>query len=133
VDAGLWIEFENKTMITDLPGPIRSIALSAPFTRLKVAVALDNGGVIAWPRLRDRGEFTRFGEGMEKPVIGFSRGGNLVAATTSEFRVYSTDQEKLKLIATGQVQGGEPIAVLSAAALDEFAIVTRTGEVRVYV
>ena len=87
--------------------------------------------MLLWPTLPQRTPRCRFGEGMIRPVVAFTRGGALVAATKDEVRIYSTENETLRAISTSRGPGTAPIAVVAAEGLDEFALFMENGEVLV--
>src|SRR5213078_5367149 len=62
--------------VEPMPRMVRQIAVTAPFTRLRIAVAFDEGGTLIW----EDGGNKSFGDGLIDPLITFTRGGFLVAA-----------------------------------------------------
>lgn len=110
-----------------LPQSARRVASSPPFTRVRVAIGFDDGGVVLW----DEGTQHQFGEGMSEPKIGFTRSGLLVAADRQEARVYRTDGFTLWRHASFPIHGIVPIAVCPAAKLNEIGFIAADGLVRV--
>jgi tetratricopeptide (TPR) repeat protein len=121
----------GKSSVLDLGRPIVDVVASAPFTRMRIAVAHDDGGVVLWPDSAEKKQ-CRFGQGMQSPVIGFTRGGDLVAATKSEVRVYRTESESLGIACSVNGPGDEPYAVLPADGVDEYALFLKNGDVQVW-
>lgn len=130
-DSSLISLYDGKSGVVDLGRPIRALVASAPFTRLRLGVAQDEGGVVLWPDTPGRKQ-CRFGQGMMSPVIGFTRGGDLISVTKSEVRIYRTEAETLEIVCSVNGPGEEPFAVLPADGVDEFGIFLKNGEVQVW-
>lgn len=114
--------------VASLPRPVLWLAASAPFTRVRVAAAMTEGGVVLWEDGREQ----PFGEGMAAPRVAFTRGGLLIALTADEGRVYQTDGTGLKLQSPFRGPGGMPLAVVPTPRINEFAVFMPDGVVRVY-
>jgi hypothetical protein len=120
----------GATQREQLPGPVRSLAAAAPFTRVRVAAALQEGGMLFW----EDGESRPFADGMAEPAVGFTRGGALVAVATGLGRAYRTEGKTLKLHSSfaSFSPEGPPVAVTPTDQLNQFAVFTADGQVRVY-
>ncbi len=131
--SGLITFHAGKSEVTQLHRTIRSIVASAPFTRTRIAIAMEEGGVVLWPEGKG-GKQNRinFGQGMFAPVIGFTRGGDLIAATKTEVRVYHTEGETLVISCSVAGPGEEPYAVLPAEGVDEYALFLKNGDVQIW-
>lgn len=125
------ILYRSKLSTLEMPNPIFALAVTTPFTRLRVAVSLDEGGVLMWPTPPQRLMRCNFGEGMARPMVAFTRGGALIAATKEEIRIYSTENENLRILANSPGPGKNPIAVVPAEGLNEYALFLENGEVLV--
>ena len=112
-----------------LPHPVTRIAASAPFTRVRLAVAMEEGGVLFW----EHGDSLPFGEGMASPAVAFARDGMLVAISRGVGRAYRTDGHTVKLRSTFASFSlpGPPVAVTPTHVLNHFAIFGTDGLVRV--
>jgi hypothetical protein len=119
----------GKQQTRELSSGAVSLALSAPFTRLRVAVALENGGLLFWPQENKQ---EKFAVGLSRPAIAFTRGGELIAATKDEIRIYRTDDTRLQIIATTPGPGHIPVSVLPASRIDEYALILENGDVQVF-
>ena len=111
------------------PGPIKRMAAAAPLTRVRVALSMEEGGVLVW----DDGDWKPFADGMAEPAVAFTRGGALVALSGGLGRAYQTDGKALRLVAsfTSFSGGGAPVAVTPTNLLNHFAVFTSDGMVRV--
>ncbi|HWE97186.1 MAG TPA: hypothetical protein VG269_24715 [Tepidisphaeraceae bacterium] len=114
--------------IEPLHRPVRHLAVSAPHTYLRVAAAMDEGGMVFW----GDGRSQSFGEGLFEPLITFTRGGMLVAADSLAGRIYATDRGSVRRRGDFTFSGGRPISLLSTNKLDEFAALTSDGAVTVF-
>jgi hypothetical protein len=111
---------------------IVSVCGSAPGSRPRVALGFDEGGLLFWGDVYYRGLAQPFATGMAFPVLGFTAGGDLVAADGDGCEVYATQDRRLRL--KGELHGGRraPLAVLPLPQPDQFALFTPDGEVAVY-
>ncbi|HYF50596.1 MAG TPA: hypothetical protein VEJ63_14385 [Planctomycetota bacterium] len=119
----------DEQLTRELPSKAVALAISAPFTRLRIAVSLENGGVLFWPQENKQ---EKFAVGLTRPAIGFTRGGELIAATKEEIRIYQTESARLQIIATTAGPGHQPVSVLPATRIDEYALILENGDVQVF-
>lgn len=119
----------NTGLVPDpMPRPVRRLAISSPHTRLRVAVGLEEGGMLLWPD----GPNTPFGDGLTDPLVAFTRGGTLVAADAREGRVYRTDGGAPHRRGDFAGLGANPVALTPTNRLNEFAAFAADGKVTVY-
>jgi tetratricopeptide (TPR) repeat protein len=111
-----------------LARPCKQIVGSPSFTNLRVALAFDEGGLVIW----DEGTAHPFAHGMINPVIGFTRGAALVAASRDEMRIYRTDGFKVSKPATFTINEMNAMAVCAASKMNEIGIIGSNGRVCVY-
>jgi tetratricopeptide (TPR) repeat protein len=114
--------------VEPMPRMVRQIAVTAPFTRLRIAVAFDEGGTLIW----EDGGNKSFGDGLIDPLITFTRGGFLVAAAADIGRVYRTAGNDARKVGEFSGPGAGAIALTPTDRLDEFALFTSEGKVSVY-
>jgi hypothetical protein len=117
--------------VVNFDRPVVSLAGSAPNTRARIAVAFVQGGTVYWndfegPRTQS------FSDDLSHPVVGFNRGGLLIAAGEEGGEVYATQDRRLKRKAELPAFRSKPIAVLPGPRTDQFAIGTADGEITVY-
>jgi hypothetical protein len=118
----------GQVSVDSLPGVVRELAASPPFTRVRVAAALREGAVMLW----EDGEQRHFAEGLANPSVGFTRGGSPVVVTKALGRAYRTDDRSIKLHATFTGPDTDPLGVVATDKIDQFATLGPDGVVRVY-
>lgn len=111
-----------------LPADVRRLAASPQHTRVRVAAAFDEGGVVLW----EDGASQPFGQGLTDPRIAFTRSGFLVAAAAEGGRVYRTVDQKVVAIGSFEHGRAKPLAVLPTNVLNEFALLSEDGWVSVF-
>lgn len=127
----LVMERSRPTMAVTCQETIFSLAGSAANTRPRVAATFEHGGSIYWHD-SDGGHTQNFGSELSRPVVGFDRLGQLIAAGRGQCHIYRTQFSNLNLIAEGEIADSPPIAVLPEPRSRQFAIVTASGEVTIY-
>jgi tetratricopeptide (TPR) repeat protein len=121
----------ESTKVVDLPGAILGIHGSAPFSRARVAVALEQGAMLYWDESQEH--VSPFAVDLVAPVLQFIDGGWLVAASEEQCHVYRTAENyTIRWEASVSHRHGPPIAVLSTARPHEFALVCQNGTVATY-
>ncbi|HMO15082.1 MAG TPA: hypothetical protein PKD64_13280 [Pirellulaceae bacterium] len=108
---------------------ICGIATSPPYTRLRVGMALDNG-IAYFKDHIDASNYRILCSEMERPHMLFTRSGHLVAATDNHCQIFSTRDDLPALV--GELTISESLALLPTNAPNEFATITKRGEVKVY-
>jgi hypothetical protein len=122
---------DGSTEIIDMPESIRGLSCSALHTRRRVAVTFDVGGRVLWDEAPQR-HAECFSMSFESPVAAFTQFGWLVAASTDECEIYSTNNRRVRLEATCQWPHAEPIAVLDTSVANEFAVCFADSRVLTY-
>ncbi|HVW37630.1 MAG TPA: hypothetical protein VHB99_10010, partial [Pirellulales bacterium] len=133
VAAGCGLSFirQNRSWTVPLPGTTTQLVGSAPHTRPRIGVAMEQGGLIFWgdhaaaPR-------TPFASDMLEPRIALTHGGLLVAASKDEIDVYRTAENQLRLHVRVPGNGTTPLAVAPTLSANEFAIVYLGGRVAIH-
>jgi hypothetical protein len=128
----LWF-IRHSRLSADVRLPDTAIQLigSAPHTRARIAVAMQQGGLILWgdhaaaPR-------TPFASDMPEPRIALTHGGLLVAASKDEIDVYRTAENQLRLHVRVPGNGATPLAVAATHCANEFAIIYLDGRVAIH-
>ena len=110
------------------PSPVRRLAVSPPHARLRVAAALEDGGMLIWHDRRAQ----PFAQGLADPHVAFTRGGALVAADRERGRVYRTDTGDLRHALDFGGVGPDVIALTPTDHANQFAAFTSGGQVTVY-
>lgn len=121
----------KRMSVATLPGAITQLIGSAPHTRPRIAVAMQQGGTILWGDQAEAPQ-TPFASDMLEPRIALTRRGWLVAASKDEIDVYATASGKLKLHARTRGDGAAPLAALSTHNVNQFALLYPGGRVVVY-
>ena len=110
---------------------IRSLTCWGSRTQTRVAATFPHGCALVWHD--SSGCSTEFfASGVSNPTVGFNRLGDLVVASAGAFQVYSTRNRRLTLVAESSRAYSEPIAVLPAPSFDQFALVSDSGQVKVF-
>jgi hypothetical protein len=131
--AGRWLAHVTPAGTAreeSLPRPARSMVSAEPFTRVRVAVAMEEAGLVCW----DDGDVRAFAEGMPAPAVAFTRGGALVAVSATLGRVYRGEGKALKLQSSFATFNANqsPVAVTATDQLNHFATFGADGLVRVF-
>lgn len=108
-------------------GTVRSLSGSPPHTTTRVVAGLDHGGMILWPTGRGEGAQVYFSQDMERPAVGLTRDGFLVAASGSECEVFGTQGGQLKLLARSALGGARIVAVLPGPKPRQFLLFSADG------
>ena len=117
---------DGRVKIIDMPGKILGLHGSAPLSRARVAVALEQGAMLYWDDFQERS--SPFAGELAAPVVQFIEGGWLVAAAEKECHVYRTAENyKLRWEANLPHFHGAVLAVLPTARPDQFALFTANG------
>ena len=132
IGLALWFVGPRRSMgMYPLPHRVTQIVASAPHTRPRVAVAMQQGGMMFWGENAAAGR-TPFASEMIEPRIALTRRGCLVAASKDEIDVYRTAEGQLQLSA--RLPGGQtaPLAATLTSHADQFAILYADGRVAIY-
>jgi hypothetical protein len=119
-----------------MPESIRGLSCSALHTRRRVAVTFDVGGRVLWDEAPAR-HAECFAMSFDLPVAAFTQFGWLVAASSDECEIYSTNNRRIRLEAVCKWPHSvptpvAPIAVLDTGAANEFAVCFADGRVLTY-
>ena len=121
----------GNVKVVDLPGKILRLHCSPPWSRARVAVALEQGAVLYWDDYQERS--TSFATELAAPVMQFIEGGWFVAASANECHLYRTAENyQVRWEANLLHRHGQPLAVLSTNRSDQFALVGADGVVAIY-
>ncbi len=117
----------------ELARPIRSIAALEGSNLQPLAVSADAGGLVIWPPL-DRPHIEPFATELTEPVIGFTRSGWLIAADKTALEIFRLNPSARHVIwhATEDPPAAAPIAILTAAHEDQFALLMANGRIRLF-
>lgn len=121
----------SKASIITTSHAVTQLVGSAKGTRARLAVALEQGGLMIWDEDL-AGSRMPFATEMIEPRITLTRDGSLIAAAHDEIEVYSTRERKLKLIGRAAGTGAVPLALLSTRQANRFAMLTAQGCLRYY-
>jgi hypothetical protein len=114
-----------------LPSAVTQVVGSAPSTPPRVAVAMQQGGVMFWGEHANAGR-SAFASEMIEPRIALTRRGCLVAASKDEIDVYRTAEGQLQLSARLPGNQSPPLAATLTSNADQFAIIYPDGRVAIY-
>lgn len=120
----------KRLEIVELPNVILSLEGSCPFSRTRLVAAMEEGAILYW--IDSGGRRASFATDLVRPVVRFTRGGWLVAASAAACQVYRTEGHRIRLQA--ECPGGkvEPLAVLDMADPNRFALFGMDGAIRLY-
>jgi hypothetical protein len=132
---GLWNRLivaheRGDNEVVELPGLIFGMACSMPFSRRRLAVACESGGIFFWDD--DFSERETFAVGSSNPIVEFTATGMLLAAREQKCQLYSTNDHQLRLKAECHWGDGTPLSVMRTGVQNEFAISFAEGFVYVY-
>lgn len=125
IGANLCLHSAGAPTVVPLPQPIVQLAASAPRTRTRLAAAMQRGGLLFWDHAGGRG--VPFASDMERPRVGFTRDGLLLAAGGEELECYKTAESRLVHHGRYQLPRSSPLALLTTRALSRFALVYTDG------
>ena len=111
-------------LVQELSHPILSLSGSPPHTPPRIAVTLTEGGRIYWPGKAE--DFERFAEGLIDPVATITNDGSLIAVTRGQGQVYQPRDGRHVLRFTFEGPAEQPLAVMQAQDVGQFAVVTAT-------
>jgi tetratricopeptide (TPR) repeat protein len=114
----------------EMPWPIHSLCASAPHTLTRLAVGLDVGAQLLWDGGGHR-LMRPFADHMSEPVLGFNRGGYVIAASGTQLEVYDTKNQGLARVAEGTLSKS-PLTIFSLPAADRFGVFDQAGDVTIY-
>ena len=117
-----------EARVEPTPSLVRRLAVSPPHARLRVAAALEEGGMLIWHDRRTQA----FASGLSDPHVAFTHGGTLVAADRGQGRVYRTDDDDLRHVLDFGGVGDGVIALTPTDQANQFAAFTAGGQVTVY-
>lgn len=109
----VFLHEQKRVSVLETPSNVREIVTSAPFTRTRIAVALEEGGLMLWGASPEA-DATRFGHGLDRPRIALCRDGTLVAASATGIELYRTANGELSKPERYEGTGRDPIAVLAS-------------------
>lgn len=129
--------------------PVSCVAASPPDDRVMFAAGVRDGGLLVIvdgenvssadaadcptaASMRPSVLVVRFGDGLERPLVAFTRRGLLVAVDGTTGRVYRTDGDAPRRRGDFLVSPPRPLAVTRTDRLDGFALFTIDGNVTVY-
>jgi hypothetical protein len=115
----------------ELPSSISARAGTAPHTLNRIAVSLEVGACLIWDGAGHH-QTRAFADDMVQPVVGFNRGGCVIAASGPRFEVYDTKNGKLTLIAAESLPRSSVIAVFALPEPNRFGLVDVDGNAFVY-
>jgi hypothetical protein len=116
--------------IVELPDAILSLQGSWPFSRTRLVATMAEGAVLYWDDSAQRR--ASFATELTRPVVRFTMGGWLVAASTSACQVYRTEGHRIRLEADCSGGKAEPLAVLDTDNPNQFALFEADGAIRLY-
>jgi tetratricopeptide (TPR) repeat protein len=118
-----------KTLET--PHSITQLVASPPHTRSRLAVAMQQGGLLLWGD-DPRAPRAPFASEMDRPQIALTRDGTLVAASAEEVDLYATGEGRLRLRGRTRGPGLPPVAVVAARRQNSFAMLLGDGRLMFY-
>jgi len=121
----------HQVRTVETSGVIRGLSGTAPNSRARVAVSLDQGVQVFWLDNMPNPMSSVLADDLAAPLTCFTRGGHLIAASETQCEVYFTQQRRLRF-ATSLPRNSRPLAVLPTATADRFAICGTGGMVELY-
>ncbi len=112
-------------------GEIQSLAGMTSEQVTRLVLTFEAGGEVLWDDGHDITS-SRLSDDYAHPVAGFTRRGHLVIADRATCEVFTADNRELRLCAQGPDPDSQPLAVLRAPHLDQFALLTANGQVRLF-
>ncbi len=121
----------KKADVLSLPNAVTQLVGSAPHTRARILVAMEQGCVVLWGAHADAPQ-TPFASDMIEPRIALTRRGWFVAASKDEIDVYATIGDRFQLHARTPGNGSAPLAALALYSVNHFALLYSDGRVAIY-
>lgn len=115
----------------EMPQEIRGLNCAVPHTRNRIAITFETGGQVFWDE-PGRRKFEWFASSLSSPQAVFTQRGWLVAASSEECQVYSTNDGRIQLAAAGRWTDRTMLALLKTSLADEFALCCADGRVLTY-
>lgn len=123
--------FHNDGHWSSERGAIQSLS-GVTFERdSRIVVTFESGVAVVWFNGLQF-QFLWLEEDFTNPVAAFTRRGQLIIADRSNCVVFNADNNQLRFHARGDELPSQPIAVLPAPHLDQFALVTASGQARLF-
>lgn len=110
-----------------LPSWAAGLATAPRNTRRRLAVAMEEGAMLFWDGNVAAASGTALAGSLQRPVIGFTSGGFLVAADQQQVQVYRTADGKSQFHAQFDTPNEHPVAVVAVTRPNEFTLVDRNG------
>jgi hypothetical protein len=136
----VYIGLHNHLVIVNRTGELDSVEQqdailqlhsSAPYTRLRVVLSFKHGGTMYWDDVGG-GHFENFAGDMSQPRTLLTRGGWLIAAADGVCRVHRTADSHVHIRGEIYTDLEDPEALITTPHKDQFAWLTRDGELVVY-
>jgi tetratricopeptide (TPR) repeat protein len=121
----------NDLRILELPHAVTQLVASPQFSRQRLIVALEQGGLVLWGN-DDRATKAPFASDMESPRVALSRDGTLIAASAEQIEMYSTSDGRLRLRGRYPGTGTPPVAVLTTRLLNRYALLRGDGRLTIH-
>jgi hypothetical protein len=115
----------------ELPSTIGALAGTAPHTLNRIAVSLEVGACLIWDGAGHH-QTRAFADDMAQPVVGFNRGGYVIAASGRRFEVYDTKNSRLTLVAGDSLDKSSVLSVFPLPEPNRFGLFTADGNAIVY-
>jgi len=129
----IWQASESGELTSiECDADVFNVVASARGTRLRIAVSTSKGGLLFCPDAFENRERQKFATSMQNPVIGFTRGGYLVAAGNDAVEVYSTQNGRLNFHNSSPMKYGSAVAVIALPNARQFGVLFATGKMAFY-
>jgi tetratricopeptide (TPR) repeat protein len=129
IGAQAWVGAHGKWHEMTLPRPVEAVSASAPHTRMRVALAFDEGARMLWPMNR---QSCSLAQGLVDPVISILRDGTVSAVGRGRGMLFRTSGYQLVHAGTYEAAPSPPVAVVPTHEAGEFAVFRPDGAVQVY-
>lgn len=110
----------------ETPHSVTQLIASPPHTRLRVAIAMEQGALLLWGN-DQRAASTSFASDLPAPLIALTRDGSLVAASQDEIELYSTRDSRLTLRERLRTSQSSPLALVASGASNRVALLYSDG------
>jgi len=120
---------DDYELIASFPQRITSLTGSLPHTRARLVATLERG--VALVDLLGGVSVQIVANELEYPVAMLTPSGRLVVADARACQVYGVLRGQLRLLASGPVQEGKPVAIVATDHVDRFALCNREGYISV--
>jgi hypothetical protein len=121
----------NKPLeIIELPDIILSLQGSWPFSRTRLVATMKEGAILYWDDTS--GRRATFATELESPVVRFTKGGWLVAASADKSQVYRTEGHRIQLEAESSGSKVPLLGILDTVNPNQFALFGEDGAVQLY-